>query len=62
MLPFSVTRGHVAKLKVKNVPVEFVRFDGGHEVPKTVKDQAFAFLRKSQLVAAGPATDRPGSN
>ena len=62
VLPFSVARGHVAKLRVKKVPVEFERFDGGHEVPKAIKDKAFAFLRDPAAATAGSGADSPAAN
>lgn len=55
VLPFTTTRGHVAKLRVKKVPVAFERFDGGHEVPKAIKEKAFAFLRDPAAAAAAAA-------
>lgn len=62
VLPFSVTRGHVSKLRVRKVPVEFIRFDGGHEVPKAIKDKAFAFLRDPAAATAGADADSPAAN
>jgi predicted esterase len=65
VLPFSVTRGHVAKLRVKKVPVEFERFRGGHEVPKVIKEKAMAFFRDPAAATAAaseaPAA-KPGAN
>jgi phospholipase/carboxylesterase len=55
VLPFTTTRGHVAKLRVKKVPIAFERFDGGHEVPKAIKEKAFAFLRDPAAVTAAAA-------
>ena len=60
VLPFSTTRGHVSKLRVKKVPVEFERFHGGHEVPKDIKEKAFAFLRDPAAATAGSAS--PSAN
>lgn len=54
VLPFTTTRGHVAKLRVRKVPIAFERFDGGHEVPKAIKEKAMAFFRDP--VAATTAT------
>jgi phospholipase/carboxylesterase len=55
VLPFTTTRGHVAKLRVKKVPIAFERFDGGHEVPKAIKEKAFAFLRDPAAATAAAA-------
>lgn len=62
VLPFSVARGHVSKLKVRKVPVAFERFNGGHEVPKAIKDKAFAFFRDPATVTASPGADSPAAN
>lgn len=60
VLPFATTRSHVSKLRVKKVPVEFEKFDGGHEVPKPIKDKAFAFFRDPAAATAGKApTGKP---
>jgi phospholipase/carboxylesterase len=45
VLPYANARGFASKLRVKKVPVEFERFDGGHEVPKAIKEKAMAFFR-----------------
>ena len=59
VLPFATARGHVSKLRVKKVPVEFERFDGGHEVPKAIKEKAMAFFRDP--AAATAASESAGA-
>ncbi len=60
VLPFTTTRGHVARLRVKKVPIEFERFDGGHEVPKAIKEKAMAFFRDpAAATAATSAASAP---
>ncbi|WP_309602912.1 dienelactone hydrolase family protein [Sphingomonas sp.] len=44
VLPYSVTRGLVAKLRVKHMPLMFVPFHGGHEVPKDIHAKAVAYF------------------
>ena len=44
VLPYSVTRGLVAKLRVKHMPLMFVPFHGGHEVPKAIHAKAVAYF------------------
>ena len=53
VLPFATARGHAAKLRVRNIPVEFEKFDGGHEVPKAIKEKAMAFFRDPAAATAG---------
>lgn len=53
VLPYSNTRGNVAKLRVKKMSVEFVKFAGKHEVPKQIHARAMAFFR-------GEGPDAPG--
>jgi len=53
VLPFATARGHASKLRVRKVPVEFEKFDGGHEVPKAIKEKAMAFFR-DPVAATGP--------
>jgi len=55
VLPYATTRGHVAKLRVRNVPVEFEKFSGGHEVPKAIKEKAMAFFRDPVAATAASA-------
>jgi len=57
VLPYSTTRGHVAKLRVRNVPVEFEKFAGGHEVPKAIKEKAMAFFRDPAGATAASAAE-----
>ena len=45
VLPYTNTRGLVAKLRVKKVPVTFVNFKGKHEVPKDVRASAMALFK-----------------
>lgn len=44
VLPFSSTRGLVARLRVKKLPVTFEEHDKGHATPPEVNDKAFAFF------------------
>lgn len=53
VLPYASARGLAARLRVRNVPVEFEKFDGGHEVPKAIKEKAFAFFRDPAATTAG---------
>ena len=59
VLPFATARGHASKLRVRKIPVAFEKFDGGHEVPKAVKEKAMAFFRDP--VAATAADDSAGA-
>lgn len=61
VLPFATARGHAAKLRVKKVPVEFHKFDGGHEVPKAIKEKALAFFR-DPAATAGSVAEGPAAN
>lgn len=45
VLPFSFTRSHVSRLRVKGVTVDFQPFDGGHGIPKDIKEKAIAFFK-----------------
>lgn len=62
VLPFSVTRGHVAKLRVRKAPVAFERFKGGHEVPKEIKEKAFVFFRDPAIAVAASVGAEPSAN
>ncbi len=44
VLPYSTTRGMVAKMRVKKMPVMFESFKGGHEVPKDIHAKAVAYF------------------
>ncbi len=44
VLPYSVTRGMVAKLRVKHMPLMFESFHGGHEVPKAIHIKAIDYF------------------
>ena len=57
VLPFATARGHASKLRVRHVPVEFEKFDGKHEVPKSIKDKAFAFFRDPAAATAAAAPE-----
>ena len=57
VLPFTTTRGHVAKLRVKKVPVEFEKFAGGHEVPKAIKQKAMDFFRDPAAATAASGSE-----
>ena len=39
------------------MPVEFEKFDGKHEVPKAIKDKAFAFFRDPAAATAAAAPE-----
>jgi predicted esterase len=52
VLPYTTTRGHVAKLRVRKIPIEFEKFTGGHEVPKAIKEKAMAFFRDPAAATA----------
>lgn len=60
VLPFATARGHASKLRVRKVAVVFEKFDGGHEVPKAIKDKAFAFFKDP--AAAVSASASPSAN
>ena len=62
VLPFATARGHASKLRVKKIPVEFEKFDGGHEVPKAIKEKAMAFFRDPAVATAASAAKSPGAN
>lgn len=44
VLPFSTTRGLVAKMRVKKMPTLFVPFHGKHEVPKDIHAKAIDYF------------------
>lgn len=44
VLPFSSTRGMVARLRVRKAAITFEPFEGGHEVPKDVRAKAMALF------------------
>lgn len=52
VLPFATARSHASKLRVKKIPVTFEKFDGGHEVPKAIKEKAMAFFRDPAAATA----------
>lgn len=47
VLPYSATRGMVAKMRVKKMLLEFQSFHGGHEVPKDIHAKAIAYFMGS---------------
>ena len=56
VLPFSTARGHVAKLRARKVPIEFEKFEGGHEVPRAIKEKAMAFFKDPAAATAASAS------
>ena len=44
VLPYSTTRGMVAKMRVKKMPIMFESFHGGHEVPKAIHAKAVDYF------------------
>lgn len=62
VLSFANSRGNASKLRVRHVPVEFEKFSGGHEVPKDIKDKAFAFFRDPAAATTGSASANPSAN
>ncbi len=48
-LPFSYTRGIVARMRVKKMPVEWVPFKGGHEIPSEVRVRALEYFLQRKL-------------
>ena len=46
VLPYSYTRGIVAKLRVKKAPLTFESFKGGHSVPKDIHAKGIAFFKQ----------------
>jgi phospholipase/carboxylesterase len=62
VLPFATARGHASKLRVRKVPVEFEKFDGGHEVPKAIKEKAMAFFGDPAAATASSPPGRPSAN
>ena len=62
VLPFATARGHASKLRVKKIPVEFEKFDGGHEVPKAIKEKAMAFFRDPAAATGGSMASSSSAN
>jgi phospholipase/carboxylesterase len=62
VLPYTNARGFASKLRVRHVPVEFEKFTGGHEVPKAIKEKAFAFFRDPAAATTGSATGSQSAN
>ena len=44
VLPYSTTRGMIARMRVKKMPLMFESFHGGHEVPKAIHAKAVAYF------------------
>jgi predicted esterase len=62
VLSYANSRGHASRLRVRHVPVEFEKFSGGHEVPKDIKEKAFAFFRDPAAATTGSASVNPSAN
>jgi predicted esterase len=62
VLSFTNARGFASKLRVRHVPVEFEKFTGGHEVPKAIKEKAFAFFRDPVAATAAAAPEGSSAN
>ena len=59
VLPFATARGHVSRLRVKKVPVVFEPFDGGHEVPREIKEKALAYFKDPASAASAFTSGNP---
>ena len=46
VLPYSYTRGIVARIRVKKIPLMFESFTGGHTVPKDIHAKAIAYFKQ----------------
>ena len=46
VLPYSYTRGIVARIRVKKIPLMFESFTGGHQVPKDIHAKALAYFKQ----------------
>lgn len=46
VLPYSYTRGIVARIRVKKIPLMFVPFKGGHAVPKDIRAKGLAWFNQ----------------
>ena len=62
VLSFANARGFASKLRVRHVPVDFEKFTGGHEVPKAIKEKAFAFFRDPAAAVASAGPEGAGRN
>lgn len=51
VLPYSTTRGNIARLRVKGMKVEFRSFPGGHSVPDDIRTRAMGFFRNEPAPA-----------
>lgn len=49
ILPYSNTRGIVARMRVRKMPVEFVPFKGKHEIPADVRVRALEYFLQRKL-------------
>lgn len=59
VLSYANSRGNAARLRVRKAQVAFERFDGGHEVPKEIRERAMAFFKDPSTAAATGAVDAP---
>lgn len=46
VLPYSYTRGIVARIRVRKIPLTFEPFKGGHTVPKDIRAKALAWFKQ----------------
>jgi phospholipase/carboxylesterase len=46
VLPYSYTRGIVARIRVRKIPLMFEPFKGGHTVPKDIRARALAWFNQ----------------
>ena len=46
VLPYSYTRGLVARIRVRKIPLMFESFAGGHLVPRDIRAKALAWFRQ----------------
>ena len=46
VLPYSYTRGIVARIRVRKIPLVFESFKGGHTVPKDIHAKAIAYFKQ----------------
>lgn len=46
VLPYSYTRGLVARIRVRKIPLMFESFPGGHLVPRDIRAKALAWFRQ----------------
>lgn len=46
VLPYSYTRGVVARIRVRKIPLMFESFKGGHNVPMDIRAKALEFFKQ----------------